>query len=363
MQRVVVVVKYFPPYPRISGVLTFIALLVEQLGRRGEVHVVTAAMPDDVSRPETIEHCTVHRVGWPFPLTAARQLRRLGRGPTLCVSGIYDLEQAATYFAPVLGTARWRGAVHLYQATWPTRPPRAVFGAVARRLDGVLCASRGIDELMRSGGVAASVVEPAVDLAALAAAASDARLPGADSQELRIGFVNHLNEVKGADVALGAFERLAAGPDALSFTVAGEGDLADELRARHGDLPRTTFAGFLPDAERMAALAACDVMLLPFRRAESVLGVSQTALEVMALGNVVVGTDTASISAAIRHDHNGVLIDPAALDAAHLADVVTELVRDPERLARLRARAATDAEAKWDVARRADELFELLVGT
>lgn len=356
--RLAVVVKYFPPYPRISGILTFVSLLASEMGRAHDVHVVTAALPKDTAPDETgetVPRVEVHRVGWPFPFTSAVALRRLRPDVILTVSGIYDLRAAAAYFAPGSVLAPRSATPFFYQATWPAEDPNPAFRLLARRYAGLAAASPRMAERFTRAGLASETIAPAVDVKGLRAIASAER-----GTSLRVGFVNHLNEVKGADIASSVISRLAEAVPDMEFVIAGVGDLEPELRQRHGTDRRVTFAGFLPERERLEVLASCDVMLLPFRQGVSVLGVSQTALEVMALGNVVVGTVTDALDEAVVDGRNGILLDPAADVEASMVEAVLSLERDRELLHRLRTTAAADAAERWDIARRATEVPALL---
>lgn len=350
---IVVVVKYFPPFPRISGILTFVSLLVSELGRTHDVHVVTAALSEPV--PESVERCTVHRVGWPFPVTSALATRGIAADVVVTVSGIYDLRLATAYFLPGRLAVRRSVDTYLYQATWPEQPPGRVFRAMARSYTGLLTASAGIRDRFARRGLASETVAPAVDVARLAAIAPRSGRP------LRVGFVNHLNRVKGADLASEAIARLRRESPSLEFVIAGVGELEAEIRERHRGDDRVRVLGFLPEAERLEVLASCDVMLLPFRQATSVLGVSQTALEVLALGNIVVGTATGSLQEAIEDDRNGLLVDPAGDVESSMVEAVLSLEQTPDRVARLRSAAAADAAQRWDIVVRATEVSERLV--
>jgi glycosyltransferase involved in cell wall biosynthesis len=78
-------------------------------------------------------------------------------------------------------------------------------------------------------------------------------------------------------------------------------------------MPRIQFRGYLHERERLALMRSCDVMALPFRTDVSVLGLSQTVLECLALGVVVVGSDTPSIAPALRPGVDGLLVDEEEL--------------------------------------------------
>lgn len=354
-RTIAIVVKYFPPYPRISGVLTYVSILAEELGRHHDVHIVTCSMPQGTSLEETSETCTVHRVVRPFVLTAASALRRLRPDVVVTVSGIYDLRLAVGYFLPSLLLSAGSPTRVFYQATWPDRPPNRAFRTFASRYSMLMTASSGISAMFEAKGLASHTVEPAVDVERLTAVGSRS-----DREGLRIGFVNHLNHVKGADTASEVISRLSRELPEASFVIAGEGELADAVTGNHAAHDRVELLGFLTDDRRVEVLGSCDVMLLPFRQATSVLGVSQTALEVMALGNVVVGTRTGSLEGVIEDGRNGVLVDPDADVATVMTEEVLSLVGDRSRMDRLRETARADAARGWSITRRAAELSEVL---
>lgn len=354
-RSVAIVVKYFPPYPRISGVLTYISTLAEELGRHHDVHVVTCTMPPDLAVQETSQTCTVHRVERPFVLTAASALRRLEPDVVVTVSGIYDLRLAVAYFLPSLLLSGRSSTKVFYQATWPDRTPNQAFTTFARRYSKLLTASPGIGEIFDGKGLLNHAIRPAVDVQRLTAAASQRSGGGP-----KIGFVNHLNHVKGADLAAEVISRLADQLPDSTFVIAGEGDLEETVAQRHAGSPRVELMGFLPEDRRIEVLASCDVMLLPFRQAASVLGVSQTALEVMALGNVVIGTRTGSLDGAIVDGRNGILVDPDGDVVTSMTRAVIDLCGDPNRMDRMRAAAQADAIAQWSIERRAEELSAVL---
>lgn len=317
MRRVAIVVKYFPPYPRISGIVGYLSVLARRLAASGiDVHVVTAAEhAGDVAIIQW-DGCVVHRVSGAFPIRAGREVRRIRPDATIVVNGIYELARAAVYWgafdAASLGAGgrRW-----FFQATNVERPPPLALRTALRRYDGVLAASDKIRSQFADAVPGVVPLLPAVDLEQLATVTRESMRARA-----RVGFVNHVNRVKGADLALAAMERLAAESaesgqaGAVDFVVAGTGELLAELQARHRS-ERIEWRGFLEERERLALIASCDVMLLPFRTDVSVLGVSQTVLEVQALGNIAIGTATAAITPAITDGVDGLLVAGESVEA------------------------------------------------
>lgn len=349
MTRLALVVKYHPPSPRISGVIGFVSTLARHLAARCELHVVTSSVPG-APRHEETDGYQVHRVAWPFPVVAGRAVARLDADACLVVSSVYDLRKAAAYFG-VLHSMLDRRARRLFlQATIPSGVPPRSLHRVLRRTDRVLCAGEEIAALFRPAfGHRTEVLTPAVDVGRLTASA---RRDAQDSA-FRVGFVNHLNAVKGFDVAARVFERLADELPDAEFVVAGTGDLEDRVPTGLGH--RLVHHGWMPEEERVALMSTCDVMYLPFRTGISVLGLSQTVLECLALGVVVVGSDTASIAPAIRDGVDGYVVDDEEAAIAR----ITELVRDPALRAQLGAAAFERVRAEFDVATRADRIVAL----
>jgi glycosyltransferase involved in cell wall biosynthesis len=291
-------------------------------------------------------------VGFPFPLRAGQRTAALRPDVVLVVSGIEDLRLAAPYFELLRRATGGPMRRHFFQSTHPVRPPNAAFARVLAPYASVLCASEGILDVIspRAGG-RACLFEPAVDVGALAAV-----VPAARSKPLRVGFVNHFKELKGADVALAAFAAIAEERDDVEFLAAGTGPLFEPLRERYAHLPSISWRGYLDDRERLSSMRACDVMVLPFRSGVSVLGLSQTVLECMAMGVAVVGTSTPAIAPAVADGREALLAD----DPGDVLPLVSKLLQDDDLRATLAGAAQARAAERYDVVARAREALVLL---
>lgn len=346
-RRLAVVVKYFPPRERISGIIGYLTTLVRRLAEGHDVHVIASG---DGS-PIPTDGYVVHGVGFPFPAMAARRVTALRPNATVVVSGINDLAKAVPYFALFEAILRHDHPRAFYQATNVRSDPSPALMRLLRRYRSVLCAGPLIWERFRPlAGQRAVLLPPAVDIRALGAVRPVAKL-----NNVRIGFFNHLTALKGADVALRTLTKLRGDID---LVVAGTGELGRRLLEDYQGHSNLSFYGFLPDGERFSLIASCDIMLLPFQTEVSVLGVSQTVLECMALGVVVVGSNTASIASAIRTGEDGFLFDSEAEMRAQLNLLLT----DPKLRERIGQAALTRARADFDVADRARFLSDLLLG-
>jgi glycosyltransferase involved in cell wall biosynthesis len=308
-KRLVVVVKYAAPTTRISGIVEFLRVLLRHLTERWDVHVVSYDAEGTGRGPIDLDGYSVHRVGFPFPVTAGHRAASLDPDATIVVSGINDLRLAVPYFGMLAASLGPGTPAAFFQATNVKAPPSRAFTAVVRRFSPILCGGPRIHaDFARRLGDRALPLPPAVDVGALSAVQ-----PAPKSRPLRFGFVNHFRTVKGADLALDAFAALAEEHDDIEFLAAGTGPLGETLRSRYRSMPRIQFRGYLHERERLALMRSCDVMALPFRTDVSVLGLSQTVLECLALGVVVVGSDTPSIAPALRPGVDGLLVDEEEL--------------------------------------------------
>ena len=162
---------------------------------------------------------------------------------------------------------------------------------------------------------------------------------------------------KGVQDLLAALPRLRRRHPGLRLVVAGRGPSADELRdqARRLRLGRAvTFAGFVPDAELAALVAAADCAVVPSRYEPFGL----VALEAAAAGTPVVASGAGGLPEFVRSGRTG-LAFPAG-DPAALADAVSALLADQvlaRRLAR-QARAVLRREHGWaGVAERTADVY------
>jgi glycosyltransferase involved in cell wall biosynthesis len=350
-KRLVVVVKYAAPTTRISGIVEFLRVLLRHLTERWDVHVVSYDAEGTGRGPIDLDGYSVHRVGFPFPVTAGRRAASLDPDATIVVSGINDLRVAVPYFGLLAASLGRRTQAAFFQATNVKAPPSRALSAVLLRFSPVFCAGPRIHaDFSTRLGDRALALPPAVDVGALSAVE-----PAPKSRPLRFGFVNHFTTVKGADLALEAFAALAEEHEDIDFLAAGTGPLAETLRSRHRSTPRIQFRGYLHEQERLALMRSCDVMALPFRTDVSVLGLSQTVLECLALGVVVVGSDTPSIAPALRHGVDGILVD----GGDQLLGALRCLHDDRRRLATM-ADAARERARNYDVGACARVLAEHL---
>ncbi|MAK61627.1 MAG: glycosyltransferase family 1 protein [Ponticaulis sp.] len=131
-------------------------------------------------------------------------------------------------------------------------------------------------------------------------------------------------------------------PD-IQFVFCGEGPdlvrakaLVDEL----GISPNVKFLGFRKDPETIIAMA--DVCLLSSQKE----GLPRVVMQYLSGNRPCIMTRLSGIEEVLKHDRNGLIIEPDDFDA--LADAVTRFFRDPELRERLSLGAQQSDLSSWD---------------
>lgn len=141
-------------------------------------------------------------------------------------------------------------------------------------------------------------------------------------------FLGRLNLIKGPDLLLEAFSRLAPKVRDVHLVFAGPDDgmraLLEEKGAALDLRNRIHFAGYIGGSEKVAALHAATLLAIPSRRE----AMSIVVLEGGICGCPVVFTDACGLEA-IARDNAGVMVPVAVEDLAHALE---SLLQSPEKL-------------------------------
>jgi glycosyltransferase involved in cell wall biosynthesis len=121
-------------------------------------------------------------------------------------------------------------------------------------------------------------------------------------------FSGQMIERKGVDVALRAFERLAADRDDVAMLLLGDGPMAELYRA---SVPaalrdRVHFTGFLPQEELPAHFAAADVFVFPSRHDGWAVVINEACAAGLA---VIASRQTGAAGDLVREGENGFVLD------------------------------------------------------
>jgi glycosyltransferase involved in cell wall biosynthesis len=398
MRHVVVMVT--TSYPRFPGdsVGTFMEPIAKGVAARGhEVHIVAPWHPR-VTRAKVEDGVFFHF----FKYAPMPALNVFGYAAGLRAD--VQLKSAAWLAAPLAMTAGWFKALRVAQKKRATVMhghwvvPGGVIAAAARPSLPLVVSLHGSDVFVaertpiartaarrvfdRAGVVTACSQDLASRAVALGAAADRIEVvpygvdvsrfkpaPGArESARARLGMpaaapllfaAGRLVRKKGFEYLVDALP-LVESATAAHLVIAGDGDLAAELRARAviaGVSDRVHFLGDLAQDTVGAWFAAADVAVVPSVKDDSgnVDGLPNTVLEALASGTPLVSTPAGGIANVIDDGRTGVIVperDPRALAAA-----ISALLRDPERRSALgqSGRRMVEGRFGWDAAAAAFE--------
>ena len=215
--------------------------------------------------------------------------------------------------------------------TYPL-PVRLLERYVWDRSSLAVCATVGVVQALRTRGYRGktAVVPYAVDVAKFRPGLRDAALGkslGVRSQV--VAFLGRLVEQKGVRVLLEAYRQLP-GRESTTLLFVGGGPLAEECRAQ----PGVVVVEGVPHARVPEYLALADLLVLPSLTTASWREqFGRAAVEAMACGLPVVGSDSGEIPNVLNGADGGVVVPEGDVHA--LADAVDSLLGDPRARRRM----------------------------
>lgn len=168
--------------------------------------------------------------------------------------------------------------------------------------------------------------------------------------------VGRLVWIKGYDYLLAALSRIKRAGIAFRAQIIGDGPLYAQLRHSIEDLdlkPEVELVGSLPSAEVLQRLRSADLFVLS-SHAE---GISNAALEAMAMGLPVVTTNAGGMMEAVSDGIDGYVVPVRDIPA--VADRLKRLLTDVGQRERMGRSARSRVEANFSLSRQA-EIFEQL---
>jgi glycosyltransferase involved in cell wall biosynthesis len=203
---------------------------------------------------------------------------------------------------------------------------------VVPRATAVRTVSTQTTELVRALGVEPTAVFPSYVDASSFLERPPAQLP----EQPRAVFVGVLERYKGFDTLAAAWPRVRERVPSATLHVVSDGTLRGLVT------PQMEWSRRLSSEEVAAAMDASWLVCLPSRSE----GLPRVALEAAARGRAIVGGNRAGIPDVVRHEENGLLVDPD--DADDLADALVRVLSDRALAERLGAAARRTGE-EWAV--------------
>ena len=344
------VVKYYWPMPRLSGILRFVQELIAELDRDYDIRVFTYRYSPDVAPEEEYRNHRIERISSPFPLKAGAAIGKWEPDLIVFGSGFWRPYLLLPYWKLFrLGLKSRPAPVVLTQYTTMTGKMSGLLKRLRPRPDRVIVTTEGLKEQWEEyypGRV--SRIPPGMRIPEKRDFDPDAVKK---KKALRIGFFGHLQPHKGPDILLKVFQEIA--PGNAELLINGVGPLEKELREKARGREDIIIQGYVPDIDPW--LASCDLVVMPYRSSVSVLGYSRAALDALAMGIPVIGTDSPALTPLIDNGVNGSIVK----NEAELKKKITELLENPDRLAQLASRAAASVK-KFNITNIADQYKSLI---
>jgi len=176
-----------------------------------------------------------------------------------------------------------------------------------------------------------------------------------------VASVARLHAIKGYDLAIAAFARVAAVVPSARYVIVGEGELRPQLEAqvrRLGIANRVQFVGALTNQETLRLVRRAAAFVLPSRIGADGDrdGIPTSMIEAMYLRTPAVSTRVSGIPELVEDGVDGFLAEPE--DTATIADRLQRLLTDEPLRTRMGEAARAKVLAQFDVGRNIDLLVD-----
>ncbi len=365
-------------FPAVDGVVTSICSFKSELERRGhKVYVFAPATPEDkkrYGRRDVFLYTGVKFKPYPqystalFPYYSSVKLKDLDvdliHNQTPFMMGFTGLLAAKLNNYPVVSTFHTLINSRSLDAYYPkNKALRRLYSKYLwkyakffyRSSDRVIAPSSAIALMLvkhRIGNV--SVVPNSVDLKRFNPRVSGASVLerlGIGREEKVVLYMGRVSKEKNVDVMLRAAKILLKRRSDIRFVVGGTGPALEEqkrLASRLGIASKLTFTGFVSEKELPHMYAASDVLCLPSNFETQ--GIA--ALEAMAAGKPVVGSDYMALHDLIKDGRNGEKFRPS--DARSCARKIEKVLNNSSAY----KKHATETARQYSSRRVTDALLD-----
>jgi len=298
--KIVYINKYFFPMKRHSGILNFAYDLCNNLGKRFDLEVVSWKYSKDVRKVENFANYKVRRVKAPFRLKSICLTKYLKPDLIILGSGIKypELLLLVTLFVKLICPSV---PLIVYQHNIPNFTIIPLY-----RLFDKICLSFWFSNPFIEEQILKTVYRKAVYVPVGIDPEKLEKIPVKEKTNgIRIGYFGHLNKSKGVDRLVKAFLKLAF--ENCELFIAGTGSLTQEIKEMVAERENVSICGYCNEV--VSYIKSCDILVFPYREAITILGLSLSCLEGMALGKPIIASDNISLIPLVKHDYNGFIFN------------------------------------------------------
>ncbi len=341
--NLVYVIKYYYPLERHSGILNYIYELADSLSKKTNLTVITYRHFS--KKIENHGSYTIIRAGFPFNITSALAAKKLNPGIIIFGAGISYLFQLIPYFL-LFKLINLGKPVILHQHVEFKDKNNILMRILSAFFKKIICSSPYIKNQFSIVKDKAVYIPPGVNINCLDSIKGQKK---GNKIKTRIGYFGHLNYNKGAELLLDAFIEL--NPKNTELMIAGEGPLREKFLEKAKDRKNIRILGYTKEIK--SYIKSCDFLVFPFRTSHKILGISQTAIEAVAMSKPLIITDTPSLRPLL--DKNGFIFK----NKEELKKQMKLLIKDKGLAKKMAANSKKIAES-YDIRKIAENFLNTL---
>jgi len=347
--KVVIIIKYFFPIKRPSGISSFVHELANALASDVDLTVVSYKKEKDNRNQDRSNGYDILKIKKPFPITAPKLVNKLNPDIVIIFSGIFKPIKTLFYFGLISILLKNRNQIFCQATNYNTKTLSSYYKLFLRQFKAIIATNDYLQQQYQNLGMKSVLITPGVNSTVL----NQKTIEINKSKKVRIGFFGHFYQVKGPDRLLNASLKINPSNAEVIFA-GGEGPLENLLKEQAKKDSRIIVIGWQKSI--ISLIASCDIVVLPYRNSYSVLGYSQAALEAMSLEIPVIGTKTPSLEFLIKDGYNGYIVK----NDEELAKMLQYLIDNPAKRKELGINARQTIINDFDIKKIAKDYLNLL---
>ena len=333
--KLIFIYKYFNNKERHSGMSNLIKELKEYLDKKTNLLIFSANKPQDNIKKNI-------NLKKPFMVRTAIRSKK-EKGNIIVIFNTIDNSLKAFFYYLIIRIFNINKKIILYQGTpLKTKIFNKLFLSMFNK---VFCVSPLIyNNLKAIINKKAIYIPPGVNFEKLEKIRAIPK-----NKKIRIGFFGHLDKHKGPELLLKSFIKLNI--KNMELILAGKGRLKNYLEKKSKNIKNIKIYGYLKNNKEY--IKSCDIIILPFKTSKYILGLSLTGIEGKAMGKVLIGTKTPSISQIIEDNEDGFIIK----NYKELSEKIQLLYKDKYLLKKMSKKAKINSK-EYDINKTGEKFLK-----
>ncbi|MCK5491125.1 MAG: glycosyltransferase family 4 protein [Candidatus Pacebacteria bacterium] len=356
MLKIVLIVKYYYPLKRPSGILRFVMNLSEKLGQKTNLTIITCRFEKKHKKIECYKNYKIIRVASPFYISSAIKAARLKPDLIIFGTGISKLwlllitSSIFKFFNTVFSYTNdsSRPNYFLYQFVDINYKNHFLVKYVCTIFEKVICTNHSLYNFYsKQNNIKNKIfyIPPGIELSKFH------NIKNKTNKNIRIGFFGHLSYNKGSDILLDSFLKLD--DDNTELLLAGVGSLNHILKKKSRGHKNISIKGYINNIEM--EILSCDILVFPYRKSEMILGLSLSAIEGIAMSKPLIVSDSNCLRDLVINGQNGYIFH----SENELMEILKKLANDKKQITNFGIKSKTRSN-EFNINIICDNLIDLL---